>query len=153
MAYCSNCRVVGLYLIVTKLIVKFNWKQWLIFIGCSFLPILLWALIRIRYDGFKFIHDMISYDLLSRTNSPIEGHSGPWYVYIMNLIVNYRWYIGVSIVLLLILIISRNINYAFKDNFNECIGLVIWVMLLLILFSIAKTKLSWYIFRIYPPLL
>ncbi|GKU27097.1 hypothetical protein CFOLD11_39240 [Clostridium folliculivorans] len=144
--------IVGLYLIITKLILKFNWRQWLVFIGCSFAPILVWALIRVRYDGFKFIDAMIRYDLLSRTNSSIEGHTGPWYDYIVDLVVYYRWYIAVFILLLFILIVSQNIRYAIKDNFNEFIGLIIWVVLPLVLFSIAKTKLAWYIFPVYPPL-
>jgi 4-amino-4-deoxy-L-arabinose transferase-like glycosyltransferase len=144
--------IVGLYLLIAKLILKFNLRQWLIFIGCSFGPILLWVLVRVRYDGFKFIHDMISYDLLSRTNSPIEGHTGPWYGYIIDLVENYRWYIAVFILLLFILIISKNIRCAIKESFNEYIGLMIWIVLPLILFSIAKTKLAWYIFPVYPPL-
>ncbi|QAA34651.1 ArnT family glycosyltransferase [Clostridium manihotivorum] len=144
--------VVGCYLLVTKLITKINLKQWLIFFLCSFAPIFLWIFFRVRYDGYRFIKEMINYDLLSRTSTALEGHIGPWNYYLELLCNNYILYIAVIFILIFILIASRGMLSSLRSNFAEYIGVILWGLVPLIMFSIAKTKLSWYIVSIYPPL-
>ncbi|WP_160674204.1 glycosyltransferase family 39 protein [Clostridium sp. C8-1-8] len=144
--------VVGCYLLATKLIIKINLKQWIIFFLCSFTPIFLWGTFRVRYDGYRFIKEMINYDLLSRTSTALEGHIGPWNYYLELLYSNYIIYIITIFILILILIASRGFVLCLKSNFSEYIGIILWIIVPLLMFSIAKTKLSWYIVSIYPPL-
>lgn len=145
--------VMILYLLISRSYKKLNGKHWLLLIVSMSAPILVWAGIRCHYDGIKFFKNMISYDLLKRSSNSIEGHIGDGLYYIKIL-----WgFFDYWLVLLcgtLLIYLSRDISLkAFKSGEKKYLmGLCLWIVIPLILFSIAKTKIRWYILPVYPPL-
>lgn len=137
----------GTYLIVTKQILKFTVKQWMIFLLTSFLPIGIWFITRYSQDGLTFVEKMVEYDLLARTSTALEGNKGGRFFYFQTLL-KYcpNWVLIITLFIPVLLFVSKR-----KIKFNdEVLGLIIWILLSFIMFTIAKTKLPWYILPIYP---
>lgn len=141
----------GLYLLFSKYIFKLKLKQWLLFTTSSILPIGLWAIFRYAKDGTKFFTEMIKYDLLARSATPLEGHAGTA-LYYFDVIENYYsyWLIILFGVFIAFLTISNKNNE--KKISGYTLTMLLWILVPFIAFSIAKTKLAWYILPIYPAL-
>lgn len=136
--------IIILFLLSTKLYKQLSIKKIGIFLLCSATPILSWIIIRYSYDGLDFFRSMIEYDLLKRTSTPLEGHNGTIFYYIKFLLNNYLYWIFLVIASILILFTSP----VKKPRF--LIGVLLWILIPLILFSIANTKLDWYIYPVFP---
>lgn len=106
----------------------------------ALLPILLWATVRYSRDGFTFLAKMLSYDFLARTSRPLEGHEGSYLYYVIGMI-DYR-----SVrVLLIMLLIGFHVQLKSKTQIPaRYISYLVWGIIPLVLFSIAKTKLLRY---------
>jgi 4-amino-4-deoxy-L-arabinose transferase-like glycosyltransferase len=143
--------IIGLFLILTKKYKKLSFRNWIIVLMCMIIPILIWGLIRYQYDGTKFFLNMFFYDLLHRSTSQIEHHTGGIFYYV-NIICKFFFY-WVMVLLFLFLVdrgcIFKKIASEKKDFY---IGIGLWVLIPLILFSTADTKVRWYILPIYPAL-
>ncbi|OIK09943.1 glycosyltransferase [Bacillus sp. MUM 116] len=145
--------IIGLFLMITgryKTLTKYNW---LILFSCMIIPILAWASVRYQYDGFEFFRQMVVYDLLQRSSAPIEGHIGGKNYYAL---VMYK-YFGIWLTILFglaLLYTSNNLSTLEKKSENRFykIGIGLWVLIPLLFFSFAKTKIRWYILPVYPPL-
>lgn len=141
----------GLFLLFTGEIKKLNIKQWLLFILSSLGPICIWAILRIKKDGIKFLKTMITYDLIDRTNTPLEGHSASILFYFKYLIIH-----NPLLFIFLFIVVVCSIKYyidKLKKHDEYTIGLLLWLFVPLILFTIAHTKLAWYIFPVYIPIM
>lgn len=136
----------GLYLLLSRNIKRLSIKNWIVFLLCCFLPIFLWFLLRFRYDGLFFFKEMVEYDLLSRSSSSLEGHKGNMLFY-FSCIKYYYSYWFILFILGFILLLKPILK---SNDKNYFIGLLLWIAVPVILFTIAKTKLSWYILPIYP---
>jgi 4-amino-4-deoxy-L-arabinose transferase-like glycosyltransferase len=69
------------------------------------------------------------------------------------LLFNPRYYaIWLGLLLFLILSQYKKINSSFKEHNGKTIGLFLWIIIPLLVFSIPKTKLAWYILPVFPPL-
>ncbi|MCO7177120.1 ArnT family glycosyltransferase [Sporolactobacillus kofuensis] len=144
--------VICLFIIFTGKIRKLNIYQYSIFIVSSLLPILIWAIFRYHYDGLTFFKQMIQYDLLSRSSQALEGHMGGRLYYIEFIVQQNPYW---TIVLFAsffgcLTIVSR--NNLFHQYRNYIIGLLLWICVPLLIFSMSKTKLYWYIYPIIPAL-
>jgi 4-amino-4-deoxy-L-arabinose transferase-like glycosyltransferase len=62
------------YLVITGMLTKLKLKNWFLLFIAALVPILIWGFIRFQYDGWTFFQKMITYDLLQRGSSAIEGH-------------------------------------------------------------------------------
>lgn len=145
----SLIAILGIYLFASCNFRKLKLSQWLIMILCLVLPILLWGILRYNQDGFRFFENMINYDLLDRSSNSIEGHTGGIFYYMFTILrYNGAWFI---------ILIPCTVYYVFS-NFNKItknkyiLLIALWIILPFVLFSIAKTKIKWYILPIYPPL-
>lgn len=90
----------GLYLLLTGEIRRIRLKEWLIFLACIFVPLLIWFGWRYQADGFTFLKQMVEVDLLARTGTDnYEGHSYPfsfyWDTVLGNTAYIYPWIVGV----------------------------------------------------------
>ena len=102
-----------------------------------------WFILRtLRQKGF--ISEMISYDLFKRTTEAVEGHVGGWNYYFTLLAQN----LGLFFMILVISVIYAA-NRTSKKN-KEYSLLLIWIVFFLGVFTIARTKLYWYITPVYP---
>ncbi|MFC0026877.1 ArnT family glycosyltransferase [Neobacillus cucumis] len=143
--------IMGLFLFFTKKYKTLSFKNWMTLCMFMILPIVVWGVIRYQYDGTKFFKNMIFYDLLHRSTSTIEHHTGGMSYYI-NILSRFSLLWGTTLIFLLFL--NKGISFkrirAEKNDF--WIGITLWVLVPFILFTVATTKVRWYILPIYPAL-
>ena len=142
---------IGMYLVCTKRIFRFSLKNWILCFVSAVGPIAIWAGLRFAHDGTAFFVEMVEYDLLNRSSSALEGHVGHvWYYAKYLLSAKSFWGLFImSVVGLVYGYIQKN-----DEKIRKMISvLILSILVPFLLFSMAKTKLSWYVFCIYPPLI
>ena len=148
--------VVGVVMLWRGTMRRMNWKQWAGFFAAGAAPILLWMLARYSYDGTLFFTEMVRVDLLNRTTQVIENHSGGFGAY-------FTWLFRLTMVTGVLPVAVLLMYLAYFFDAKRCLpnkpavtrdipALLIWFALPLILFSIVRTKLSWYLIPIIIPL-
>lgn len=143
--------IIAAYILFSRTFRKLKVKNYILMLLTYGMPILIWGLFRYQQDGMLFFYNMINYDLLNKSVNSIEGHTGGIFYYFITLL----RYHGAWCLLLIPCTI-----YYFQHNFsrhklysNKYVLLVfLWITIPLILYSIAKTKVEWYILPLYPPL-
>lgn len=141
----------GLYMLMTGEIRRFQKKEWFWFAFWMVLPCSIWAIARYLQDGLTFFLTMISEDVLSRSKTASEGHAGPWDYYINAYFLESEKIYG----FLLLIIIATGI-YGIgkrKKALKQYLGYLLWFFVPLFCFSVVKTKLIWYNFPIFIPLM
>lgn len=145
----SLIAILGAYLFLSGNFRKLRISQWLLLLLSFVVPILLWGSLRFHQDGLRFFENMINYDLLNRSENSIEGHTGGVFYYLLTLLRYHGCWI--------ILLIASALYYAapiynnIKKKSNVML-ICLWIVLPFILYTIAKTKIEWYILPIYPPI-
>lgn len=146
--------IMALYLLVSGKYKRLSPKKTLILGLCMFGPIIVWGVIRFHYDGFVFFRTMIEYDLLKRSSDTIEGHVGGFFYYAEILKRFFSLWLLFLFSLFLVILFKR--DFSFKNFRLEkqayFIGLCIWILIPIIVFTFSKTKIRWYILPVYPPL-
>jgi len=146
--------IIGLYLLLTGKYKTLSFKKWISLCLCMMVPILIWAVMRYQYDGFAFFKNMVSYDLLHRSTVAIEGHIGDESYY--GIILCHFYFLWLVLLLGMILFYNFHKNISFdmfkSENKFYLIGLFLWVIIPFMMFTLAKTKIRWYILPVYPPL-
>ena len=135
------------YLYFSKKYRMFKLHHYLYFVLVLMIPILIWGVLRYSYDGMKFFQSMFSYDLFKRSTTGLEGHNENILYYVYFIIWGlfpwsiFTWWIP-----------FYRKKYDKKEYLlrNETL-LMIWILVPLLLFSIAQTKCFWYIYPAYPP--
>lgn len=107
------------------------------------LPLFLYRFMK----GGEYFKTVYEYDLLQRFTEPVEGHVGDASFYFLVLYYSF----GIIFFILILLFFSYSINLMLKKN-RPATLLVIWISLIFIFFTIAKTKIFWYIMPIFPAL-
>jgi 4-amino-4-deoxy-L-arabinose transferase-like glycosyltransferase len=145
--------IIGLYLLLTDKYKNLTLTNWMMLSACMVLPIITWGLFRFQYDGVAFFKGMIFYDLLKRSSSAIEGHIGDKFYY-FNVFWKYFKYWLTLLGGLMAGMIMQNASFnVFKTERKSLfIGICLWIIVPLLLFTLAKTKIRWYILPVYPPL-
>jgi 4-amino-4-deoxy-L-arabinose transferase-like glycosyltransferase len=106
-----------------------------------------WHLWQYSLHGDPFLHEYVGFNLVERVLHTLEEHHGkPWFY----LDVVRRGFSGWGYVLPVAFL--WGVWRALCKGDRGAILLLSWVAIPLILFSIARTKLGWYIIMIYPPL-
>jgi 4-amino-4-deoxy-L-arabinose transferase-like glycosyltransferase len=142
--------IIFIYLLLTLRYNKLSHKDILIFFICCAFPIMIWALLRFNQDGFSFFKHMVGYDLIARTTSPLEGHTGTIFYYIEVLQKSYfYWFLVFMSTLLCGTSLLTPINYTVQRRANIYLFLL-WILIPFMVFTKASTKIYWYILPIYP---
>lgn len=166
--------VVGVYLLARRTLARLTLRQWLTFLGAGALPVLVWALLRARFDGITFFREMITVDLLNRATQVLENHSGSP-LYYLRLCFRQSAVSGFLPLLIAFVYYSIAIQQpkpaAYrpagrhkaeppKPVFPDCPafrrdlpGYLLWFFLPLFLFSAVQTKLSWYLIPLLFPVI
>ncbi|MDR3595682.1 glycosyltransferase family 39 protein [Clostridium sp.] len=149
--HAGNIAVIGIvYLILTKILFKLKIKQifWLTLSTC--IPVLIWGIFRYMNDGVAFFKTMIEFDLKARTSTVLEGHIGGYFYYLESLQWScFYWnLVFVATTMAYIVLIYRYIGD--KKLFNHSLVIAIWIVIPFLLYTMAKTKISWYILPVYP---
>lgn len=145
--------ILCLYLLITGMYKKLLLRNWLFLCLCMLLPIFCWGIIRYQYDGIEFFKNMVAYDLLKRSSHPIEGHIGDhsYYFEIM-------WRFSSLWVMVFIGLAAAHLFKSFPLKIRNVryhsfyIGTSLWLLVPFILYSMAETKIRWYILPVYPAL-
>ncbi len=140
----------GLYMMISGQLTKLSAKEWCLFGLSMVMPIGIWGSARFTQDGFTFFLTMVTEDVLSRSTVASEGHTGDVLFYIERYFLDFDMIYG----LLLIVILTAGIYMIFwkKKNIKSYVGYLLWLVIPLAVFSIARTKLIWYNYPIIIPL-
>ncbi len=134
--------MVFFYLLFTKGFKKIKWWQYIVFILVTLAPIGLWGILRYNFDGMTFFKQMFEYDLLNRSANAIENHNGTIFYYFLLLGLIPTMLIAVVCGVIQIVIKIKN-----KEKLSPLAVLCLSSFLTtFIMFSIAKTKLGWYVY-------
>jgi 4-amino-4-deoxy-L-arabinose transferase-like glycosyltransferase len=143
--------VIGIvYLTLSKVLFKLKIKQIFLMILSASIPIFIWGILRYVNDGVDFFKTMIEFDLMARTTRPLEGHIGGYCYYLEHLQWSYFYWnlVFVATTMACIVLSHKYITDKKLVNYNLILGL--WIVITFILYTIAKTKISWYVLPIYP---
>jgi 4-amino-4-deoxy-L-arabinose transferase-like glycosyltransferase len=139
--------VIILYILFSKKYQKIRLINYIIFLSIFCIPILTWGCLRYTQDGFIFFQRMISYDLLNRVSTAIEGHrEGAFYYFRQAIVYTLPW----SFLFAVFILIKTKKEYCIFQAKN--LLLILWVACPLAIYTIVQTKLYWYINPIYPAL-
>lgn len=141
--------VIAVYLIFVLKKRTFSVKQLTL---CLFVPmaapVLMWAALRYSYDGVEFFKQMYILDVQNRVTGVVENHSGGTDFYILWL----KYILGSPMFYAIVLTVAAwlIIKLAFKkDSETDGTFLAVFGAMALapiIIFTMATTKLSWYVF-------
>lgn len=128
---------------------KVHFRDIAICILISVLPVFCWAGLRYSKDGAAFFRTMFSYDLIGSVSGPLEGHDGNLFFYIKNLLIRSPMVLACILIILPVLM-----RYPKRFCRNKTrYALLLSVLLPFVMFSIARTKLNWYVYPCFPPLI
>ena len=135
------------YLVATRRSFRFVFtKRFALFLGVAFLVFSPWLI----YMSFRFGSDFwrcyFVYSTYMRTVSPIEGHAGG-YLFYFNYLVNNENLLWV--VLLPFAAGLCAFNSIIKRSKEDAL-ILIWISIVLVVFTLAQTKLYWYILPALP---
>ncbi len=139
--------IIIIYWVATKRSIRFLFtKRFALFVGIGFLIFAPWVFLMYVSFGSDFTQWFVMYTGVMRTVSPLEGHTGSPLFYFNYLVTNENllW------VALLPVAIGLCIFNVVK-KWSRTDGLIlIWIFLVLGVFTVAQTKISWYILPAYP---
>ncbi|MFC1700276.1 glycosyltransferase family 39 protein [Patescibacteria group bacterium] len=137
-----------LYLLFTKQekLNKERIMNYLSMFGASMVVSLPWHIEMYKRFGGEFLKGYIGYHVWDRAVSAIEDKGKPFFWYFIVLKVSMRiWFVGLLAAFPFSLFRSSK-----RDN--KHVFLVGWSLFILLFFSIAKSKLTWYMIPVYPAL-
>ena len=145
----------GLYLLLTGDLLRMKVRHFCGFFAATVLPVLGWALLRMRIDGLTFLKAMWETDVLGRTDGTLQNNIAPFSYY-------FSYYFGATsgkvTVYLCALVICLIGGFLFSDrlgwkNRRQYLGYVLWFAVPMLAFSAVKNKLLWYVYPALIPLL
>ena len=81
--------ITAVYLIISRKLLKIKLRDYLLFLITLIIPIILWAVRRFDSDGTIFFQKMVSFDLLHRGLTVIEGHQADIFFYVYNMMAGF----------------------------------------------------------------
>jgi outer membrane protein assembly factor BamB len=138
--------IIFIYLLFSKRSARFFFKkQFTVFWATGLLLFSPWLIYMAISYGPLFWQNYFVFGTLTRSMSPIEGHTGSYLYYFSYLLYNeYLWAI-----LLPFAAGFCTFRAIFKSSKSDIL-IVSWMALVLLVFSFAQTKLYWYILPAYP---
>jgi len=139
-----------LYIMISGEFKRVKAKNIIFYLLCSLMPVLVWAIIRYHYDGTTFFMHMVDQDLLARYSKVVERHKGGIFYYFYYFFISWVGvlFIAASIYFVFKAAAKKKIPTIFKNirAHRSSMLFALWILVPLILYSIAKTKIEWYIF-------
>lgn len=135
------------YFVATKKSVRFLFKKNVaFFVGAGLLIFVPWLVWMNSSFGYNFWHWYFIYDDLTRSVSSIEGHVGNYLYYFTYLANRENW---IWVTLLPFAVGLCVFNAAVKRSKADTLILT-WVAIVLLVFTLAQTKMFYYILPVYP---
>lgn len=147
----------GLFLLLTGELRKMGPKVWAGFLSSALAPSLIWALLRFQYDGLTFFRNMYEADIAGRTTAGgIEGHGFPFTFYLTSIFWNFDYiygYLTLIVILGILYLLIRPLRKADTPMpQRDQTGILLWILIPLLGFSLVSTKLMWYVYPCIVPL-
>ncbi len=114
-----------------------------------FIPVLPWAIVRYMFDGEKFLAAMFFNDVLKRGTQTIEGHQEAAYYFVRKL---YSYFSVAYYALAGIFIYNHFKKVPVSGSEPQAPLLLLWLLVPLIFYSAAQSRLTWYIYPAVPAL-
>ena len=129
-----------LYLVCTGQVKKLRFKNYMLLLLFGLLPILPWAVARYMRDGFSFLISMFTTDVQERTAYAIGSNQHYWFTLLMELVQN-----PITDFCILICVIGLGPKLVKRNRLSkEHVGLGLWIIVPLAVFSISQTSMYWY---------
>ena len=139
--------IIFFYLIATKRSIRFLFtKRFTLFWGIGLLVISPWVIYMFIQYGSEFWRVFLVYSNITRATSAIEGHAGG-YLYYFTQLANSETLLWA---ILLPFAIALCAFKAFMKRSKADSLLLLWIAIVLIIFTFAQTKLYWYILPAFP---
>jgi len=107
-----------------------------------------WYLVQLSINGWEFVEAFILKHNIGRYTSVISGHSGPWFYYLIVLLVGFFPWISFLPAAILAQVPKR---LAVQSASNQLgFFLLIWFAVVFLFFSFAQTKLPNYVAPLFP---
>jgi 4-amino-4-deoxy-L-arabinose transferase-like glycosyltransferase len=118
------------------------------------IPVASWAYARWRVDQWQFLSQVWKIDLVTRTLTPFEGHTGtPLYYFDMLQRYHYDWLIAAIVALCLFAPPKSQWRAWLRLRFDDRpakIVIAFWAVVTFAVPTLMQTKLSWYLNPFYP---
>ncbi len=157
----------GLYLLLTGELKRIKVREYLKFFASFAIPLCLWVLGRICVDGTAFLKEMWLTDVLGRSQSGFGSNEAGFSYYFSYYIGNMTKSVPVYRVALVLLLLAAGIllivkvadakkqtdakkDVPFFKHLKGClfqrdvIGMILWILVPTLAFSLVRTKLLWY---------
>ncbi len=131
-------------LIVSGRVRTIQWRRALIGLGALLIVVVPWHLAVILSHGAEFWHQVIAFNVVERTSSLIASVNEPWYWYAQ---VFRDFFFPASVLIGWGILAAATRRSEYKDISRL---LLIWLVVPLVAFSLAKTKFDHYIQPVYP---
>jgi hypothetical protein len=119
-------------------------RHWLLVLFGTLVVALPWHLAMYFKYGITFLDNYIGYHVIDRAASAIEDKGNPWWWYVILIKVTMRlWFV----------VLLGAFPYAMYRVFKRdarITPIFLWFLLIFGVFSLAKSKLAWYIMPLYP---
>ena len=143
--------VVPLLIIIADRIIAGEFKAmlrnlpWLPALALFFITATPWYLMIFIEHGAGFLYEFIMVHNIGRALHPMQGHGGAWHYYLVVFSISVLPWLAAMPWLI------RNWNHHSKEPLDHLIRLsLLWVAIVLVLFTFAQTKLPHYISCIFP---
>lgn len=123
-------------------------KRFALFLGVGILVTIPWLIYMVLQFGESFWFVYFLYNSVLRTVSTLEGHAGSYFFYFNYLVTseNLLWMIALPFA------VAFSMFNSFYKRRKEDTLLVVWMIVVLGVFTVAQTKLYWYILPAFPAL-
>ena len=139
--------IIGLSLLFTKRILQMHFKDWLYFLGCSLLPILVWLYFRYQRDGLDFFLNSFSVDVQDRLGAFSQNPLSYCWNYISDVSIWTKLLFFAALIGLFLIIFE-------KKRLNPiAIIMLLWLFIPFSVYTLSRSEYFWYIFPCYYPLL
>ena len=169
---CVLLPIGGLFWLFSKLYKRMKFRHYAALFLCAAGPIALWALVRYQYDGMEFLGQMFGVDVTQRI--AWSESSNPDYFFFLNYLLHSRAVLvaaGTMAFALLFLLLSALLRrqpgdasrletptakgriFAGTDpDAPAALGLALWVLVPVLVFSLSHTYYYWYVYPVFPGL-
>ncbi|XHH08011.1 MAG: PQQ-binding-like beta-propeller repeat protein [Candidatus Bathyarchaeia archaeon] len=138
--------IVIIYFLIAKRSLRFLFtKRFAAFLGVGLLIFLPWVTYMLMQYGSSFSEWYFIYSGITRATNPIEGHDGGIFYYLTYLVTaeNPVWIAALPFAV-------GFSAYAVTKRSKPDMLLIVWITIVLGLFTFAQTKLYWYILPAFP---
>ncbi len=138
--------IIVCYIIFSKIFKRLKLKNYFVFLTFSFLPIIIWGIIRFIYDGFSFIGIMFGVDVTDRiSESSSDGNN---FMFLLKYIFSYKPCLILILLIaasLIILIVCKQISFkSFLSN--NSILYILWFIIPFLILNVTSSIMSWYFY-------